>query len=119
MEVIYRQLGLSKLSPELRELKNQKDFEYKEAVEQLSNPFYQKKHSAGVTAQEEATYKQARAELWNDWKTWAISAGVYEIITPEQCLAENEARLNELLIKVNTIKIELGQAPLELKAEKP
>ena len=117
METVYRQLGMSKLPKELQILKNQKDFEYKEAVQAISNPFYTKKHSVGVTTQEEETYKLARAKLWDDWKAWAISAGVYEVITPEQYLAENEARLNEVLTEVNEIRVELKKTPLELKVK--
>ena len=116
METIYRQLGASKLSPELRTEKNLKDFEYKGACDALSTPFYTKKHSTGVTPEEEETYKEARAKLWDDWKFgWAIPTGVYEIVTPEQQLAENEARLNDVLAKVNEIRTELAKAPLELK----
>ena len=118
METIYRQRGASKLSPELRKLKNEKDFEYKGACERVDIPFYTKKQSVGVTPEEEETHKQARAKLWYDWKFgWAIPAGVYEIVSPEQQLAENEARLNEVLAKVNEIRTELAKAPLELKSK--
>lgn len=117
METIYRQLGMSKLSPALRILKNQKDFEYKAACEAISNPFYQKKRSIGVTPEEEQTYLLARANLWDVWKAWAISAGVYEVITPEQYLAENEASLNDMLTNVNFIRGELNKTSLELKTK--
>ena len=115
-ETIYRQLGMSKLSKELQILRKQKETEYKDDCDALSIPFYAKKRSKeGVAPEEEETYKTAKRELWNNWKTWAISAGVYEAVTPEKLLTEYEAQMSEVLTRVNETRAQLQKAPLELK----
>ena len=117
MQTIYRQIRPSRLTETQRQLKLQKDSGYEIAVQNLSVPFYTKKRTGGVTAEEEATYNQTKTQLWDDYKSWAISFGLYEEVTPEQYLAEKEGSLNEMLVEVNEIRVELDKAPLELKTK--
>lgn len=115
METIYRQKRSSRLTPEQRQLKLQKDSEYEIAVQNLSVAFYQKKRATGVTPQEEQAYQQAKAQLWNDYKNWAIGEGLYEEVTPEQQLVEAEEGLNAQIEEVNVIRTELEKPLLEVK----
>jgi len=115
METEYKQKKDSLLTSEQLVAKRQKDKEYEQAVGQLSKPFYQKKHSIGVTSQEEAQYREAKAALWGDYETWAIANGLYYEFTPETQLAEREDGINETLIEVNQIREAMGKAKLELK----
>ena len=115
METIYRPKRPSSLTDGQRQAKLQKDSEYEIAVQNLSTAFYQKKRTTGVTAKEEETYKIAKSKLWNDYKAWAISQGLYEEVTPEQQLTEAETGLDAQIEQVNLIRVELGRKPLELK----
>lgn len=115
MPVIYRQKRPSRLTEAQRQAKLQKDGEYEIAVRNLSSAFYQKKRTIGVTAKEEETYKQAKSKLWNDYKAWAISEGLYEEVTPAQQLADAESELNGHIEKVNLIRSELGKPLVEVK----
>jgi len=115
METIYRPKRPSSLTDGQRQAKLQKDSEYEIAVQNLSTAFYQKKRATGVTAKEENDYKAQKTQLWNDYKAWAISQGLYEQVTPEQQLAEAEEALNFHLEGVNQIRTELGRKPLEVK----
>ena len=115
METIYRQIRSSRLTPEQRQLKLQKDSEYEIAVQNLSVAFYQKKRTIGVTEEAEATYKTKKSKLWNDYRNWAISFGLYEEVTPEQQLIEAEEGLNSQVERVNLIRAELKKPLLEVK----
>lgn len=118
METIYKQIAPHRLTKPQFQAKLTKDSEYEIAVQNLSTPFYQKKQTTGVTAQEEETYISQKAKLWNDYREWAISEGLYEEVTPEQQLTEAETRLTQGAVIVNKIRQELGQLPIEIK-EKP
>lgn len=115
METIYRPIRPSKLTDAQRQAKLQKDSEYEIAVQNLSVAFYQKKRATGVTPQEEQAYQQAKAQLWNDYKNWAIGEGLYEEVTPEQQLVEAEEGLNAQIEEVNVIRTELEKPLLEVK----
>ncbi|MBE9512492.1 MAG: hypothetical protein IMY77_00290 [Chloroflexi bacterium] len=115
METIYRPKRPSSLTDGQRQAKLQKDSEYEIAVQNLSTAFYQKKRTTGVTAKEEETYKIAKSKLWNDYKAWAISQGLYEEVTPEQQLTEVEDGLNEQIERTNLIRAELKKPLLEVK----
>jgi len=115
VETIWRPKQPSSLIPEQRQAKLQRDSEYEIAVQNLSTAFYTKKRTVGVTAEEEAKYRQDKAKLWNDYLEWAKANGLYEQITPEQQLAEAEAGLNEQVQQVNLIRDELKKPLLEVK----
>ena len=115
METIYRQKRFSKLTPEQQKDKLQKDSGYEIAVQNLSTAFNQKQRTVGVTVEEEESYKQAKSELWNGYKTWAIGEGLYEVVTPEQQLVEAEDGLNAQVKEVNTIRQELSLKPIEVR----
>ena len=115
METIYRPKRPSSLTDGQRQAKLQKDSEYEIAVQNLSTAFYQKKRTTGVTAKEENDYKAQKTQLWNDYKAWAISQGLYEEVTPEQQLAEAEDGLSAQVDEANIIRAELGRKPLEVK----
>jgi hypothetical protein len=114
MPDIYRQKPTSELTPAQQEQKLQKDAEYEQNVHSLSDPFYQKKHTAGVTPQEEAEYRQARDKLWDDYYSWAIANGLYERVTVEQQLNEENGKLKEQLDVVNQLRAERGYKPIGL-----
>jgi hypothetical protein len=103
------------LTDSQRAEKLQKDSEYEIAVQNLSTAFYTKKRTVGVTAKEEADYQAEKNKLWSDYYQWAISAGLYEQVTPEQQLADAENTLNSQLEEVNRLRIELERRPLEIK----
>jgi len=115
VETIWRPKRPSTLTDSQRAEKLQKDSEYEIAVQNLSSAFYQKKQTVGVTAEEEAKYRQDKAKLWNDYLKWAKANGLYEEITPEQQLAEAENILNSQLEEVNRLRVELKRRPLEIK----
>jgi hypothetical protein len=114
VETIWRPKRPSALTDSQRADKLQKDSQYEIAAQNLSTAFYQKKRSVGVTPQEEETYRQAKAKLWNDYLEWAKNAGLYEQVTPQQQLVEAEADLNEQIAEVNAIRSELGQKPIQI-----
>ena len=115
VESIWRPKRPSALTDSQRAEKLQKDSGYEIAVQNLSTAFYSKKRTVGVTQQEEDDYRAQKAQLWNNYKTWAISAGLYEEVTPEQQLAEAENALNVQLDEINIIRAELKRPPLEVK----
>lgn len=118
MPVEYRQKRFSNLTPEQQTLKLEADVKYEEDVHKLDDPFYQKKHTVGVTPAEEKAHSEAKTKLWDDYYNWAIENDLYEIVLPETQLVEAEARLYGALDPVNELRAELGQRPLEIK-EKP
>lgn len=118
MKTVWRQIRPSRLTPEKRQLKLQRDSEYEIAVRNLSTPFYTKKHGAGVTPAEQTEYDTAKIKLWNDYRDWAIAEGLYEQVTPTQQLDEAEVELNEHLQKANLIRSHLGKPLLEVKEKR-
>lgn len=117
METIFRQKASHRLTKEQFQAKLKKDSEYEIAVQNLSTAFYQKKRTIGVSEKEEGDYLKAKSKLWNDYKNWAIGAGLYEEITPEQQLAEAEMGLDGQLKEVNLIRAELGKPKKKLIEE--
>lgn len=115
METIHRQIAFHRLSDTQRQAKLIKNSEYEIAVQNLSTAFYQKKRTVGVTAEEEEKYRQGKVKLWNDYKTWAISQGLYEEVTPEEQLAMVENGLAEQVGKVNLIRAKLKKPLIEVK----
>lgn len=115
MPIEYRQKKPSELTQKQRQLKKQKDDEYEVTVQNLSAFFVQKKRTVGVTPQEEVDYKAQKRALWNNYKDWAISEGLYEIISPDQQLAKAENRLNEVIEEVNRIRLEMDKPPITLR----
>lgn len=115
LATVWRQKRPSSLTPQQRQSKLQKDSDYEIAVQNLSTPFYQKKGTVGVTAQEEAEYGQQKSELWGEYQKWTKANGFYEVITPEQQLAEAEDVLTAQLEEVNQIRAGLGRSLLETK----
>lgn len=115
METVWRPKRPRDLTEAQRVAKLQKDSEYEIAVQNLSTSFYHQQRTTGITAEEEDTYKQAKARLWNDYLEWAKANGLYEEVTPEQQLAEAEAGLSEQLDEVNQLRVELQRNPFELK----
>lgn len=115
METIYRQKAFHTLTPKQQKLKLQKDSEYEVAVQNLSNAFSQKKRAAGVTDREEGAYNQAKSKLWNDYRAWAISEGLYKEVTVEEQLSEATNLLQRQLGEVNRIRQETGSKELKLE----
>lgn len=108
METIYRQIAFHRLDKTQRQAKLQKDSEYEIAVQNLTVSW-----KKGEITQE--TYRQQESALWNTYKTWAISQGLYEEVSPEQQLAEAEAGLDDQVGRVNVIRQELGRQPIRLE----
>lgn len=110
----YRQKRARELTPEQLQMKIERDKEYEAASEALATPFYQKKHSVGVTQEEENAYEGAYHALWDDYVAWAVANGLMEEITPQMQLTEATARLNVLLEEANTLREGLGLPPLKV-----
>ena len=117
LETVFRQKTFHRLTDEQKQAKLQKDSQYEIAVQNLSTAFYTKKRTVGVTAKEEADYQAQKIKLWNDYYNWAIGAGLYEQVAPEQQLAEAENGLNFQIEQVNQIRLELGLKEVQI-AEK-
>jgi hypothetical protein len=115
VETIWRPKRPSALTDSQRADKLQRDSQYEIAVQNLSTAFYQKKQTVGVTAEEEAKYRQDKAKLWNDYLEWAKANGLYQEVTPEQHLTEAENTLNSQLEEINRLRVELKQRPLEIR----
>lgn len=103
-----RRKSSSEMTEEQNRAKASKDKEYEKAVCELSNSFYQKKRSVGVSSQEEMDYQKAKTKLWNDYETWALSNGLYEEID----LGEQERVLRNDLVeglqRLNSLRKQLG-----------
>ena len=115
LETIYRQIAFHRLNDAQKQEKLKRDSEYEITVQNLSNAFYTKKRSWGITVEEEAQYIEQKSKLWNDYYNWAKGAGLYDQVTPEQQLAEAETGLIEQVKQVNLIRTELKKPLLEIK----
>ena len=91
------------LTEEQKRVKLQRDKDYEQSVQALSHPFYVKKHSVGVTEEEESAYRAARKQLWADEELARIGLGLYE--------EYDEVEEMELAL------IEVEQKAIELRAE--
>lgn len=108
METIYRQKAFRRLTDAQRQAKLQKDSEYEIAVQNLTVSW-----KRGEVTQE--AYRQQKSVLWHTYKSWAISQGLYEKVTPEQQLVEAEEGLGVQIEEVNLIRKELGKPEVEVK----
>lgn len=115
MDKYYRQKSMSKLTSEQQQLKRQKDIEYEQAVREISDRFYDKKHSIGVTLEEEQEYTREKNKLWNDYKEWAISSRLYEKLILEQEIARAETNLNEITTTITELRRKLKKRPGYIK----
>ena len=116
MPEIFRPIAPHRLDAAKLSLKFQKDAEYEQAVQALSRPFYAKKKSTGVTAQEQADFDSANARLWDDYLAWAKTAGLYEAVSVEEQRQEAESRLAGLIAEANALRTELGLKAISLRA---
>ena len=107
METIYRQLAPHKLSKEQFKDKLQKDSEYEIAVQNLTISW----KKSEITHEQ---YKEQKSILWNTYRGWAISQGLYEEVTPDRQLQEAANDLDVQLQRVNQIRTELGHKELKV-----
>ena len=105
--ILYRQKAPHKLTKEQFQAKLQKDSEYEIAVQNLTASW-----KRGEITQE--AYRERKSNLWNTYRDWAISQGLYEEVTPEQQLQEATNGLNVQLQSVNELRVELGQKELKV-----
>jgi len=117
MTTIWRQIPFQRLTDTQKQEKLKKDSEYEIAVQNLSTGFYQKKRAKGVSKKEQNDYNEAKTKLWNDYKEWAVSQGLYEEVTPEQQLTEAENGLTVQVERINVIRQELGRKSLKIIEE--
>lgn len=110
----WKQKRFGRLTPAKQQLKLSKDVEYEKAVQGLSQPYYQKKRTVGVTPVEETAFLAADKKLWDDYLAWAIGQGLYEEITVEQQLTEAEFALSDMVATVNGLRKELGLSPISI-----
>jgi len=111
----YRQKSFAReLTPEQQSLKLQKDKEFEEASQALSQPYYFKKHNTGVTATETTKYEAAHNKLWNDYCLMAVAEGLMEELTPEKVLGQREKSLASEIEAVNTARTALGLKPIKI-----
>ena len=103
LETIWRQIAFHKLNDAQKQEKVEKDSQYEIAVKNLYASLPREQAMA------------EKAILWNNYYNWAIGAGLYEAVTPEQQLAEAENTLNSQLEEVNRLRAELKRNPFELK----
>ena len=103
LETIWRQLAFHKLNDAQKQEKLKKDSQYEIAVKNLYASLPREQAMA------------EKAILWNEYYNWAIGAGLYEQVTPEQQLAEAETVLDEQLEVVNQMRTELNRKLLEIK----
>jgi hypothetical protein len=115
MPEIFRPIAPHRLDAAKLTLKFQKDTEYEQAVQAISKPFYAKKKSVGVTAQEQADFDAASNKLWDDYLAWAKSAGLYEAVSVDQQRQEAESGLAGLIAEVNALRTELGLKAISLR----
>ena len=108
MPIVFRQIRTSKLTSEQQQIKLKKDAEYKLASDNSATVYYGKKHTIGTSAVEDAAFEVAHKQLWQDYLTWAKSAGLYEEVTVQQQLIEATDVLNMALDDVNRLRKELG-----------
>lgn len=110
MKTIFRQIAPHRLTKEQFQAKLVKDSEYEIAVQNLTMSW--KKGEIIWKA-----YEKQKQDLWHTYKDWAISQGLYEVVTPEQQLVEAEAGLDEQLEEVNLIRVELKKPKKKLIEE--
>ena len=103
LETIWRQLAFHKLNDAQKQEKLKKDSQYEIAVQNLY----------ASLPREQAIAEKVK--LWNKYYNWAIGAGLYEQVTPEQQLTEAEAGLAGQVEQVNLIRTELKKPLIEVK----
>ena len=89
------------MTPAQIALKKDRDTAYKADSDALATPFYQKKHSVGVTVQEEQDFTDADHKLWNDEVQARIAEGLYEEFDELVDLKEKRTRIIADLAKVD------------------
>lgn len=87
---------------------------HKEEHDALSSSFYQKKHSVGVSPEEQAAFDAKHNAIHMKYEQEMVDAGLYEEVDE---LAIATAKLNEMVADINLIREGRGLRPLEL-AEK-
>jgi hypothetical protein len=74
---------------------------YKKLHDDLSIPFYEKKHSVGVTPQEQADFDTQHAKIWADYDAEIKTASDYvEPIPPR----DPEVEIDELKIRLENLE---------------
>lgn len=108
MGTVFRQKAFHRLTKPQQQAKLKEDSKYEIAVQNLTVSW-----KKGEITQE--AYRQQKSTLWHTYKDWAISQGLYEEVTPEQQLAEEEGGLSEQVERINLIRTELKKPLLEVK----
>ena len=114
MAKIYRQVKSSLLSEVQKSTKVQLDAQYEYDVKMLSNPYYTKKHTIGVTQQETDTYTTAKQALWTKYQEDALAAGLMVEVTTDEQRIEAESSLAALVDSVNQLRAELSMTPISI-----
>lgn len=116
MPTIYRQIAPHLLTKTQLDAKLVKDKEYEDAVKSLSTPYYTKKRTLGVTAEETTKYQTDKSTLWNDYQNWAKTNGLYESVSVAQQLSEIKADLVEALVRLNELRVENDLSVVDVPA---
>lgn len=78
MGTLYRPKHARDMTPQQHTLKLTMDANWKKASDEAAKPFYDKKHSIGVSKEEEAAFKAADNAAWDSEVAARITAGLYE-----------------------------------------
>lgn len=100
------------LTAEQKALREDIRYRHKEEHDALSNPFYQKKHSVGVSPEEQATFDVLHSAIHQKYEQEILQAGLLEEYDE---LDELTVALNETLGRVNALREQRGLKPLEVK----
>ena len=103
-----RPVSYRTLSKGVLEEKDKQDKLYEANVQALASDY----KSGRITKE---AYASAKAEAWQAFVEFALSVGLFEEVTDEMELAEEEARLTEQVERVNTLKGKLNQLLVEVK----
>jgi len=78
---------------------------YQKQHDELSKAFYQKKHTVGVTPEEEAEFKAQHDQIWADMEAELKTADDY--VAPPQP-RDLEAEIDQLKAEIKAIRTKIG-----------
>jgi len=110
VEVIYREKPPNKLTEEQKEKKRKRS-----SIYEINHRNLLAEYKRGEIDKE--TFEANHRQQWDDFVAWCIKEGIYEEVTPEQQLAEEEANLQGSLDAVNNLRTELGKKKLKIVEE--
>jgi len=110
--IVYR--DIRELSEPEKDIRKRIDDAHKEAHDALSNVFYGKKRSVGVTVEEAETFRVEHAAIHDKHDQDLIDAGLAWLKTDNDRMALEEQDLRNRIDELNILRAEKGLRQLEI-----